>query len=226
MSPFLACLPLDLHTGLHRSTSTLSMSESWGHQQVMYDAGMRKSKGSAWTAGTSSKNAARMEKSKQAVAAKLGVKKNSGVVKKSKAAAGKATAVASKAAKEVAAAATEAATTVKGAAANAATTAQGTAATVKGAAATVGTAAQAAATTAKDSAAAVVQAVQKVSCPDDYLMWNEYGSCSTACKPLLKAQSPSVLCCDWLCCSLHVCIKLAKPCHRCSLKSLKMLFSP
>ena len=65
--------------------------------QVMLYAGARKRKGEAWTAGTSSKTMAQMEKRKKAVADKLGVKKNSGVVKKSKAAANKAATLAGKA---------------------------------------------------------------------------------------------------------------------------------
>ena len=63
----------------------------------------------AWTAGTSSKTAAQIEKHKQAVAAKLAVTRNSGVVKKSKA-------TAAKAATTVQGAATATATGVQGAA--------------------------------------------------------------------------------------------------------------
>ena len=71
------------------------------------------------------------QKSKQAIASKLGVKNNSGVVKKSKAAAGKATTLAGKASE----AAQRVATAAQGAAATAATTAQDAATAVKDAAA-------------------------------------------------------------------------------------------
>ena len=70
------------------------------------------------------------QKGKQAIASKLGVKKNSGVVKKSKAAAGKAATLAGKASE----AAQRVATAAQGAAATAATTAQGAATAVKDAA--------------------------------------------------------------------------------------------
>ena len=86
-------------------------------------AGAKKSKGAAWTAGTSSKSVAQMSKRKQAIAGKLGAKKSSSVVKKSKAAAGKATTLAGKASE----AAQRVATAAQGAAATAATTAQGVA---------------------------------------------------------------------------------------------------
>ncbi len=71
------------------------------------------------------------KKGKQAIASKLGVKKNSGVVKKSKAAAGKATTLAGKASE----AAQRVATAAQGAAATAATTAQDAVTAVKDAAA-------------------------------------------------------------------------------------------
>ena len=71
------------------------------------------------------------QKGKQAIASKLGVKKNSGVVKKGKAAAGTATTLAGKASE----AAQRVATAAQGAAATAATTAQDAATAVKDAAA-------------------------------------------------------------------------------------------
>ena len=79
--------------------------------------------------------------------AKLGVKKNSGVVKKSKAVASTASRMASKGAE----AAQEVATASKGAAAGAATAAQGAA-----------TAAKSAATTAKSAATQAAKSAQKV----------------------------------------------------------------
>ncbi len=101
----------------------------------------RKKTGEAWVAGTSSKTAAQMEKSKKMVASKLGVKRNSGLVKKTKAAAGKATTLAGKASEA----------------------AQGAATAAQEAAGTVATVAQGAATTVKDAAASAVQSIQKVS---------------------------------------------------------------
>ena len=115
-------------------------------------SGARKSSGQAWTAGTSSKSPASMQKRKQALAAKLGVNKNSGIVKKSKAAAGSA----SKVAGRTSGAAQQAATATKEAAAASAATA------AQGAAASAATAAQHAATAVKSAAAKAAKSAQKV----------------------------------------------------------------